>query len=511
MTTKHTPYGATPASDKGPKRSLILAGGGMRLSYQAGAIRALFEAGLTFSHVDGTSGGAMNHAMLFSGQQPEEMCERWRTLNPQDFVSLMPLDKYLKLTDIQAMGDADNIIHKVFPHLGIDIARVRAAGGISGTFNVCNYTRKINEVIPHEQISIDYLVAGMTLPGVLPPVKIGTDLYHDSAFMRDANLMEAVRRGAEELWVVWVLGNTDVYKGGFLGLYVNMLEVSANGALHEEFIQINEINARIAKGERVYGHDKPIKLHLIKPEYPLPLDPDLYLGHVDNATLIDMGYADAQHYLKGMTENGVPLSPDSTRMKSPRIGVTFRETMSGPFVLDETDPKTGAKKGKETGMTLAMHATIRIEELDAFLTNPAHPGRITGRIDFQPFGKDIPAKSGVFNLFHPTDDPDLTLMVYELAFEHQGQTYYLAGKKEVKDDPGFDLWKDTTTLFTQLHKGPDKLAPIIGAGVLSLSIKELKKILSTIHVTHAGSIKEKTKALSDFGRFFAGSLWESYF
>ncbi len=511
MTIKHIPFGATPASVKGPKRALILAGGGMRLSYQAGAIRALLEAGLTFSHVDGTSGGALNHAMLFSGQSPEEMCDRWRTLDPKDFVSLMPLDKYLKVTDIQAMGDADNIVDKVFPHLGIDVDRVRAAQGIEGTFNVCNYTQKINEVIPHKQISTDYLVAGMSLPAVLPPVKIGEDLYHDSAFMRDANLMESVRRGAEELWVVWVLGNTDVYKGGVLGLYVNMLEVSANGALHEEFRQIQDINDRIEQGEQVFGHQKPIRLHLIKPEYPLPLDPDLYLGQVDNATLIDMGYADASAYLKNRLRDGTPLSPESTRMKSPKVGITFRETMAGFFSLDKTDPLNGEKKGKETGLKLAMHAAVRIEDLDVFLKDPNHPGRLTGRIDFSPFGINIPAKSGVFNLFHPTDDPELMLMIYELAFEHDGEDYYLAGRKEVKDDPGFDLWKDTTTLLTQLHQGTDKTAPVIGAGVLSLSISDFKKVLSTIHVTHAASLKVKAKALSDFGRFFMGSLWDTYF
>ncbi len=59
----------------------------------------------------------------------------------------------------------------------------------------------------------------------------------------------------------------------------------------------------------------------------------------------------------------------------------------------------------------------------------------------------------------PTDDPKLKLMVYELGFEHGGEDYYLAGKKEVKDDPGFDLWSDTTTRYTKLHKGTDKSGP----------------------------------------------------
>ncbi len=294
-TLSHNPHGAPPEGYTGARRSLILAGGGMRLSYQAGAIRALLEEGLCFSHVDSTSGGLLNHAMLFSGLSPVQMCDRWRTLNPKDFVSFLPLDQYLKLENIQAMGSADNIIDKVIPHLGIDMDKVNAVDSMEGTFNVCNYTHKVNEVIHHKEMDVDFLVAGMSLPGVWPPVKKGNFLYHDSAFMRNANLMEAVVRGAEELWLIWVLGNTNEYKGGFLGLYVNMLEVSANGALHQEFKMIDEINSRIAKGEQVYGHTRPIVLHLIRPEYPLPLDPDLYLGRTDNATLINMGYADAKN------------------------------------------------------------------------------------------------------------------------------------------------------------------------------------------------------------------------
>jgi predicted acylesterase/phospholipase RssA len=68
----------------------------MRVAYEAGALRALVESGLRFAHADGTSGGSINLAMLFSGLSPVEMCDRWRTLNVHDFVHLMPLETYLK-------------------------------------------------------------------------------------------------------------------------------------------------------------------------------------------------------------------------------------------------------------------------------------------------------------------------------------------------------------------------------------------------------------------------------
>ena len=54
-------------------------------------------------------------------------------------------------------------------------------------------------------------------------------------------------------------------------------------------------------------------------------------------------------------------------------------------------------------------------------------------------------------------------MIYELAFQYQGQPYYLAGHKEVRENPLFDLWRDTTTLYTKLHKGSDKNGPMAAA------------------------------------------------
>lgn len=293
----------------------MLSGGGLRLSYQTGVIRALLESGLTFSHIDGTSGGSINLAMLLSGQSPDEMAERWRTLNIMKSISMMPLENYIRPRDQIALGDGDGFREKVFPHLGIDVPKINAATGIEGTFNVLNYSRKVNEVFHHSAVDMDILVAGLSLPMLLPPIEKSGSLYIDSAFVRDANLMEAVRRGAEEIWLVWCLGNTSTYKGGMLNLYIQMLEMSACGALNQEFELINEINSQITQGISKYGQKQPIKMHLIKPEYPLPLDPELFLGRMDAETLIDLGYADAKNYLENMSAEGIPFTPEATQMR----------------------------------------------------------------------------------------------------------------------------------------------------------------------------------------------------
>jgi cholesterol oxidase len=197
-------------------------------------------------------------------------------------------------------------------------------------------------------------------------------------------------------------------------------------------------------------------------------------------------------------------------MSSNTVGISFSEVMSGGFALGATDPAQGKKKGRAEGSELTMHASILIDDIDRFIAEPGHPGSLTGSIDFTPFGDGLQATSGVFNLFRPTDDPTLKLMVYEMGFSHGGKSYYMAGQKNVKDDPITDLWKATTTLYTKLHEGTDKSGPVVGAGVLTLGVKELIKLVSTVDAPGADSFTEKSEAIAKFGRFFLGELWDTY-
>jgi hypothetical protein len=191
-------------------------------------------------------------------------------------------------------------------------------------------------------------------------------------------------------------------------------------------------------------------------------------------------------------------------------GITFSETMTGGFSLGVDDPAEGDKKGRASGNILAMHATIRVEDMEHFISDPEHCGKIAGTIDFTPFGSGIKATIGNFNLFNPTDCPEMKYMVYEFGFTHGGQEYFLAGRKEVKDDPGLDLWSDTTTLFTRLYEGSSTEGKQVGAGILSLGITDLIAMTSTFRPINSDSAIDSYEALSKFGHFFMGELWDTY-
>jgi hypothetical protein len=68
---------------------------------------------------------------------------------------------------------------------------------------------------------------------------------------------------------------------------------------------------------------------VIKPEYPLPLDPDFYLGRIDASALIASGYRDAKRYLADRSENGVEWGPGATRMSDQPPGAAFVEKVDG--------------------------------------------------------------------------------------------------------------------------------------------------------------------------------------
>jgi cholesterol oxidase len=187
-------------------------------------------------------------------------------------------------------------------------------------------------------------------------------------------------------------------------------------------------------------------------------------------------------------------------------GITFKETMTGWFALGATEPADGAARGQRAGTELALNAVVTIDDLDAFLADPQRAGGLAGTVDFQPLGFALAGTRGVFKLFSPAEQADTRLMVYELGFMVDGRPHYLAGRKIVHDDVGFDLWPDTTTLYTTLHDGADATGPVIGAGILRLGVRELMDLLSTLKPTGGGDLG----TVARFGRMFFGELWALY-
>ncbi|TYB61873.1 hypothetical protein FXF51_27815 [Nonomuraea sp. PA05] len=191
-------------------------------------------------------------------------------------------------------------------------------------------------------------------------------------------------------------------------------------------------------------------------------------------------------------------------------GLTFHEKMSGYFAMGVKDPREGARIGHRTGWRLTLRATVTIPDLKAFTADPAHPGTLRGEIELPGVERRIPFHDGIFHLFAPSGTPDLTLLLYEASFSHQGQAHYLAGRKSVRDDLGLDLWPDTTTLDVRLHRGPDTRGEVTGAGVLRLGAGDLAALLLSMRARNVASPVEAARVFGAFGLLFARNLRDSY-
>jgi cholesterol oxidase len=106
-------------------------------------------------------------------------------------------------------------------------------------------------------------------------------------------------------------------------------------------------------------------------------------------------------------------------------------------------------------------------------------------------------------------------MLYRLYFaDGAGQPLTLSGFKLVKDDPGLDLWSDTSTLYTRILRGhvdaaAEPEAEIVASGIINIYLLDFARQLTTFR-TRGGSAVEQARALTAFGKLFLGKLWDTY-
>ncbi|MDR6507354.1 GMC oxidoreductase [Arthrobacter oryzae] len=204
--------------------------------------------------------------------------------------------------------------------------------------------------------------------------------------------------------------------------------------------------------------------------------------------------------------------------------VSFTEQMHGWFTAGAADPVTGGRLGRDRSRRMMFELTIVAADIEAFVRDPLHPAAAEGYVLADQFGGRLPVERGWFNLFVRSDaGPDGTethgrRMLYRLWLRDPGGTpLTFVGHKDVSNDPGFDVWADTTTLYVTVLRGHvppggnhvDKNpsgADVAGAGMLYIRPWDFARQLTTFRA--AGPAP--ASALAAFGRLFLGELWQVY-
>ena len=174
--------------------------------------------------------------------------------------------------------------------------------------------------------------------------------------------------------------------------------------------------------------------------------------------------------------------------------LTFTEEMRGHLELD------GRRR-------LTVRLTIRVGDVERFVADPDHEAQATGWVECPALGGRRAVTDGSFQLF-PDEGGTVRHMRYRLRFtDAASRPLLLEGRKDMHNGPGWDLWRDTTTLRIRLLTDADgRTEELIGAGVIRIGRAPFLRQLTTIRVSGPRPLA----ALTAFGRLFAGELWDVY-
>jgi predicted acylesterase/phospholipase RssA len=493
----------------------------MKVAYQAGVLQVLLDEArldgqpLDFFMADGASGGVFNLAMWCQGMSGTQIADNWREYRPGR--SVQPNWRQLpRLLYAGSLLRLDRLRRNVLPAWGLRWDEIRASTRLA-TFNVYNASKQRLEVFTPDRMTEEHLLAAVALPMWFPPVHINGDRYIDAVFATDGNLEEAIRRGADELWVIWTVSRRGEWHDGFVAQYFQIIEAAANSHLDSVLHRIRASNARIARGEPgEFG--RLITVHLLPADVPLHYL--VSLGRDRFAESVNAGVEAARAWcLKlGLTiERAVPIRPPE------QSSLTFDEQLKGELVV--TNPGESPSASGPARLQL----TIRVPDVDRFVTDPSHVAEVAGHLDCALLGGRLPVERGTFNVLVDGAHPGHKRMIYELALRRpDGRALYLRAVKEVQDDPGSDLWLDTATAHVGVYDVPpaDEAASrageavswsggaasrrdLVAAGIVRIHLLDFLKQLGTFRVT-GRTVAQRAESLARFGRFFLGKLWDVY-
>ncbi len=494
-----------------PKRSLMLAGGGIKIVFQAGVLQVwLDEAGIEFDHADGVSAACFNLAMWAQGMSGTQIADNWRNFDPLGGIDVN-WTQLARLIYAESLFELDAYRQKVFPAWGLDWEKIRG-NSREATFNVYNFSKHELRPVTSPEMTEDFLVATASLPMWFPPVRIDGDTYIDAVFNTASNIEEAIRRGADELWIIWTTSQRGEWLDGFVGNFFGIFEATTNGNYKQIMARIQRNNDALSRGEPgEFG--RHLTVRELKAEVPIH-----YLLNFSKDRAAEMVNRGVEAARVWCDENGVKYERAAdypAEVHTAQTSLRFTEEVKGYVGFGASDYREGFEQGNADRSHLELKMTINVEGVNRFITTPKHEATIEGSVVCGRLGGRLPITSGIFNIFVDTGDPTRKKVIYRVFFEDaQGNPLTLHGFKNLQDDPGMDILSDTTIVFTKLYRGlvqggEEDTAEVVASGILRVGMIGFLKQLTTFRA-EGPTLADRTSALTRFGLFYFGRLWDVY-
>lgn len=300
------------------KLAIVLNGGGARASYQAGALRALYEIikrdQNLFDIITGNSAGAINAIFLASsardwGSSTQYLADFWQRIKPEDILDVSHYamtkmgTRWVKGTLFRKIGGEDpyNSILNTDPLKKlllreIDFKEIRSlieskllsAVALSATNYYSGATvvffdakKEVAEWAKVDRFSIrcelkpEHVMGSSAIPLFFPPVKINNSYYGDGCIRLSAPLSPAIHMGANKLITIGIRNKTPKEKMIELALTPNSSpQISQIGGVVMDAIFLDSLESDIERLEKInimveiMGKNSPKKHMPILSLYP---------------------------------------------------------------------------------------------------------------------------------------------------------------------------------------------------------------------------------------------------
>lgn len=191
-------------AERPPKIAFVLGGGGVLGAHEVGMLRALAERAIAPELVLGTSVGAINGA-LFAAEPTlagvEHLTRLWSEANLAEMSAGTLFRRVSTLartgTHLQSFTEVRRRLVEVLP-----VERVEQL-----TLPFQCVAASIERAAEHwfdSGVLADVVLASCSVPGILPPIRIGDEHFIDGGIVNSIPVSRAVALGAKEIYVLQV-------------------------------------------------------------------------------------------------------------------------------------------------------------------------------------------------------------------------------------------------------------------------------------------------------------------
>lgn len=275
-------------------KALILSGGSIKGAWQAGAVKAIFDKGLSFDAIHGVSVGSLNGSFIC-----QEAAKQMQPLENIDWGQLGAALVHFWKSNI---SEPDNIAkERKWLQNAISIIRGKYNGLVDTTPLQDLVKRTINPAIlqqspikltvgavnlasgnnefpgPGDPNFIDYLIASTAIPIIMPVQYIAGNknrAYLDGGIRDVAPIGKAIDAGADDIVCVLCQSRettSNFDPGNLMSLADRVMEIVVNEIVNNDIQRAQDINRQIAVGNNLPGK-KEVKITVIRPNQPIGLD-----------------------------------------------------------------------------------------------------------------------------------------------------------------------------------------------------------------------------------------------